>query len=808
MPQWKNINDIIKFLKIVIESYDEICMVEQSTVVDTILYPNGIKLIPKGLYENVYVENITHTTIVTDNYVYRHNKCEKIIKKRFLKYKEIVNNDIIKILNLYFAVLHRNMSMVLLPNIILSTIFDYLTSKQLYSNQVKTLRKTINKSTKINIYVVTNFDLIKLLYDELIQLNNNVEVDSDVIMKQIKKKRKKITSAVVEYMGDIDIIPYTLQIPVNLCNENELDILSLNLPIKNSRNFKKYCVLGWLDQYINKFNIDISNDELVLNNFKTNIILNYNTIIQNINLLYEFITNIYLYNELCVDNNTLVYNIMNIVNNTNIINVFWRYNVIKVIFSDLWKYLENKNERTINKTISRIINIINMYCEFKTIIIVLFDNNSIQNISSKTISNIEKVLMEIKKYKYIKIDVISLLGDQPDIHNKCELFLKQYCYPNLESKTDKFLNYKFKGSIINHICKFKIKNYELVLNNINELKNKINLIIYNKYFKRFPEIIKTHKIYEIKYSPCLTCKKVIKINEKNIIQIHNKKFIKCHNCKHKLCTVCLKEHDCFECSNTTVKKQLYKFIGEQTKWYNGSVPIIGLSKDAVDEMISNSFDKTKPMCFCQSCLANNILTYLESDRIACNHVFCPICTWDGCFMCGKKINKLDYCDTHLVSMGNSDFMIKLNRIVDEKYRCEDPVTWRCYISVCSMFISDNFKFVDILWILYNLALVMNNPTYMWKNVCKRVLPMLFATNNIEINKVGLQFIEKCKKCTSFSEFQGTIIEAGNICKYNDVNCVYNDTIINESLYRIWTDLFKPYNDNKVRFYASIKLMKY
>merc|ERR1711988_601060 len=143
---------------------------------------------------------------------------------------------------------------------------------------------------------------------------------------------------------------------------------------------------------------------------------------------------------------------MNIVNNTNIINVFWRYNVIKVIFSDLWKYLENKNERTINKTISRIINIINMYCEFKTIIIVLFDNNSIQNISSKTISNIEKVLMEIKKYKYIKIDVISLLGDQPDIHNKCELFLKQYCYPNLESKTDKFLNYKFKGSIINHIC--------------------------------------------------------------------------------------------------------------------------------------------------------------------------------------------------------------------------------------------------------------------------------------------------------------------------------------------------------------------
>ena len=55
MPQWKNINDIIKFLKIVIESYDEICMVEQSTVVDTILYPNGIKLIPKGLYENVYV---------------------------------------------------------------------------------------------------------------------------------------------------------------------------------------------------------------------------------------------------------------------------------------------------------------------------------------------------------------------------------------------------------------------------------------------------------------------------------------------------------------------------------------------------------------------------------------------------------------------------------------------------------------------------------------------------------------------------------------------------------------------------------
>ena len=225
-------------------------------------------------------------------------------------------------------------------------------------------------------------------------------------------------------------------------------------------------------------------------------------------------------------------------------------------------------------------------------------------------------------------------------------------------------------------------------------------------------------------------------------------------------------------------------------------------------MISNSFDKTKPMCFCQNCLANNTLTYLESDRIACNHVFCPICTWDGCFMCGKKINKVDYCDTHLVSMGNSDFMMKLNRIVDDKYKCEDPVTWRCYISVCSMFISDNFKFVDILWILYNLALVMDNPTYMWKNVCKRVLPMLFATNSIEINKVGLQFIEKCKKCDNFTEFQGTIIEAGNIRKYNDINCVYNDTIINESLYRIWIDLFKSYNDNKERFYTRIKLMRY
>ena len=113
MPQWKNINDIIKFLKIVIESYDEICMVEQSTVVDTILYPNGIKLIPKGLYENVYVQNITHTTIVTDNYVYRHNKCEKIIKKRFLKYKEIINNDIIKILNLYFAVLAADLALIM-----------------------------------------------------------------------------------------------------------------------------------------------------------------------------------------------------------------------------------------------------------------------------------------------------------------------------------------------------------------------------------------------------------------------------------------------------------------------------------------------------------------------------------------------------------------------------------------------------------------------------------------------------------------------------------------------------------------------
>ena len=48
-------------------------------------------------------------------------------------------------------------------------------------------------------------------------------------------------------------------------------------------------------------------------------------------------------------------------------------------------------------------NIISIYCQHKTIIIVLFDNNSIQNISLKTINNIEKLLVGIKLKVILKL---------------------------------------------------------------------------------------------------------------------------------------------------------------------------------------------------------------------------------------------------------------------------------------------------------------------------------------------------------------------------------------------------------------------
>ena len=74
------------------------------------------------------------------------------------------------------------------------------------------------------------------------------------------------------------------------------------------------------------------------------------------------------------------------------------------------------------------------------------------------------------------------------------------------------------------------------------------------------------------------------------------------------------------------------------------------------------------------------------------------------------------------------------------------------------------KIVDILWILYNIATVRHDPRNMWKNVCKRLLFMLFAPNrNGDVitytDFPALAFIEECKKLSDGSAFYNYVMNS-------------------------------------------------
>ena len=262
MPPWKNVNEVIKFLKSTIESYDEIYMIYETLLEmkKNNMIHKDLKVIPKGIYKNVYLENILDYRIITESYIFRHDSFEKKLVKKFSKYKDISNSIIVSSYNLYFGVIYNKINKIIIPNIILSTLFDYLTSMKLNLNSIKEIRSKFNKFPKLDIFTIINLEFIKILYNELFNLPINIEYNNN---KSLKKKGKKITNAVIEYMGESDIIPYTLQIPIDLCNDNNIDILSLNLSLRNSRNYRNYCVLGWLDQHLSKFDIVTMNNNIV-----------------------------------------------------------------------------------------------------------------------------------------------------------------------------------------------------------------------------------------------------------------------------------------------------------------------------------------------------------------------------------------------------------------------------------------------------------------------------------------------------------------------------------------------------------------
>ena len=824
MPTWKNIHDAISFVDCLITDYNTVVEIEthcRENLPRFVSYENKAKFM-KSIEKIKYDQSYKYGKIMIGVQIFEFYKTKKSfneINSRFHNKKSYHKSNMLitmqnpnNNLNRDFSesirfMIDKNLNIFICKFVIESLIHYILYLANRYDIRIK---PSINKEIEVHKLlpflpkknlVLVDYSKVLCKLSEVLRTYAVIISELQPIVKSKKKKvpswyKKDITKS-IEYLGEEDLIPYQLVLIRDFSYES-FELNSLNIQINISRKRIQYCPVGGLSYLLENNPLHITKEIVYLKLDEL-----HNTQVQFILLKLEnLISDLWFLNwvnTLISENPMCNVDLLNFYK-TKDISKYWKHQVVILYLGSFLTFLESKSKKMSNEILVKLFKYIKQAFSNKKIAIVLFHPD--QNLTEKTIKNLSKILINLKSIKFVNTNiVISLFGNKKDVNKKGTIFLDKYCYPNSPLKFE----FKFENFVINHI---DILDKPHVLNNYNlaqELKDKIEEVYFRRVFNEWPNILDTYLFDHIKYYPCVICKRVHENFNFEYPHDKPKLFAKCHTCKTSVCQICFKQHDTLECANESMKIQIKKMVGEKTKWYNGSILIEGLSNDGVDDILEKSFNRNIPSCICQNCFSQKILTHLDSDRIGCDKVHCPICHWNGCFMCGQTINPRTYTHTHLVWLANYEFVAQLNQVVDEKYRCCDLSGLRCYLSVCSIFTMKELKLVDILWILYNIATVRHDPRHMWKNVCKRLLFMLFAPNrNGDVitytDFPALAFIEECKKLSDVSAFYNYVMNSEYI---NESHRRKKNRTIMFNFNIIWR-LFKLYRHNPYKIWLEAK----
>lgn len=752
-------------------------------------------------FSNIFSFNIKYTFEAFDFKLYTtiiNVKYNNLIKLKFKKHTKKI-----QLLNIKGVLFHMGMiideekkenSSLIILELVMNSIIDKLISYDnkniLVKDIYRKLKRNIIKKNYLRYYCI-DLELIKSILTYSLSLKETKIIKP----KKIYEKETRVI-AKVPYLGDSeDTIPYLLQFPNMLFSLTDIDFSGLNIPIYSTRKGVHFCVLGWLTNYLKDFNIfiDQSTNELFLFVYNNTISVNsivdiLDSIIKNTKKLYSRSIEIIEYNILDLIEIDYTYaTCLKLGTSSNIC----------INFSSLWYYFDTCTKSEQNNLL-RVINCtINNYNRSKIVSIILFDDvieltDKIGSVIKYTLERIDKRNIEIVLFNNTYSSEKEAFASE---------FLYKFCKPCSSFKNSKYLTHTFHiGSHeITKIHLGNIKDFDTKLDSILELKTKFHEFICVKLFDDLSRLKKNKMLRSCKYFPCMKCKT---IDTCKILYRETRQLIKCRTCKSKLCLTCFNYHEGEHCSQTSIKQLLLKMVGDNTLWYCGSSLITGLSSDALNDMMVKTFDKCNPDCFCEKCLSHHTLTYLESDRLACNHVTCPNCGWSGCFMCGKAISPHNYTETHLISVAYKEFMNELCLLVKEEYIPNDKTEWRCYVSVCSIFIDDKFRLVDILWILLNLSTIPDYVTNKWSYVRKFILSMLFAPNTNNSDLKAIRFIETCRKATTFQEFYSIVIDIPDVYK-TFVPIEWCSSPIRDGLYSIWENLFLKSLQGQYRAWANM-----
>lgn len=810
MSTWKHIENVSDFLIHLIQYTAEL-----HTIVDTI---QDIKLqtkinlkdiIHRYKFQSVNISiQYINGNIIQKTFIY-HKQLDKLIQHTFSR---ILNRCASlkggyyqnKIFPLFYVgyVFNLYKDHLILTNI-LESIIDKLISYKIITDQINIIYTEFkHKTIFINqycYYIVTNV-LINRLYEISLYIKDKIKKDK--IVKKNKQKPVSYTSdricAEIYYIGgDEDILPYVLQLPLMITSLEDQNWGGINFPVYSSvRKGVKFCILGWLVEYFRDCNHIFHDTENYLKLKTATTQVSVDSILNT----FTNITNILKY-----------YNKINIIKSDfsesdilKLIHIKYTYamcvkqsNNILVHFNKLWLYLTKCSKQEHLQIIKLINTTLINYNKINPVWIILFDD--IPDVTDTLVSVMNYTLSRINKQNIN----ISLFGFNytNEKENFASHFLLKYCKPCKSYKNPKFLTATYQigtHPIYSIYINTKI-NITHALNYISDIQNKFTELICRKIYDQLPILIKTYNLYALKFLPCIKCNT---INTSQFINISNKKFISCKKCKSRLCLTCFKYHDTISCSQICIKDTLLKMVNINTKWNSGETSVIGLSNEAVCDMMKNAFDMCNPSCFCDNCLSHETLTYLESDLIACNHVLCPLCRWSGCFMCGQYISSDNYLDSHMVSMSHNRFMEEFSLLVHKDHLPHDPATWRCHVSVYGSFLSTPMRLVDIMWILLNLATLPDNILYKWGIIKKRLLSILFAPNSYVSEYPALILVETCRQVCVYSQFCDIILAHPGI----KTPLLYSELSepIQNGLSEIWTKLFYPYKMRPYFMWSKIR----
>ena len=784
--KWSSFIHVAQFIDYLIDYTVDLktcCSIMNDIHAGTRLPVNDI--ISKYNFKKIQAFNIIYKHLNNSSYITLINsELDHIIKQKFNTYTTKFKFLSGKGQLVYVGILiNHDPPCIIIMQLVMNSLMDKLISADTTNQQLKEIYRHLHKNIIIRnklVYYKIDNNMLSMLLKYSLSIKDTSVIKVPRIKTHDSSSRVK---AQIPYLGEEeDTTPYLLQLPNLIYSLTDTDLHSLNIPIVATRNGVKFCVLGWLINYLRYSDLSIQDKarDICLNVPDTKIVVSVNQILAVFGKIIEITRN-------RVNNvfNLIQYDIL------ELIKVEYTYadslkssphKKVCFCFDKLWDVFDTSSKSTQHKLIKLINKTIDNYRRSKIIQIILF--NEVIELTDR-LGSIIKFTLERIISTNVQIVLFSV-DYTPDKELFASNFLFRFCKPCSSFKNPKYLTSSFVigNHCITRLHLSSINNYQTKFESIIDMKSNFIEFICIKLYDNLQSLKQMYNFRFFKYLPCIKCKT---INTCKMVRRANKSYIQCNNCTNKLCLTCFNYHDTDQCSNISIKNVLLKMVNDNTRWYSGPTLIIGLSTDALNDMIKNAFNRCNPDCFCGNCLSHQKLTYLESDRTACNHVICPNCNWSGCFMCGQQITSHNYTDTHLISIAYKQFMIDFSLLVKDEHLPHDTTEWRCYVSVCSIFLEKKIKLVDILWILLNLSTVPVYITSKWYNVRKILLGILFAPNKHESELEPLIFIESCRAATTFADFYNIIMDHDGIKILVPIDWATKS--IRDGLHTIWTNLF-------------------